>query len=166
MVKNLSREAYECLTQNILPFWLNNMLDTKRGGWYGQMTGRCQLIEDAPRGAILYARLLWTFSAAYRVLKKPEYLRTATMTKDYILEHFVDREYGGTFWSVTADGLPLDTKKQFYAQGFMLYGFSEYARATGDKEALSVSLQLFDIIESHAWDNEFGGYIEACQRDW
>ena len=85
MVKNLSREAYECLTQNILPFWLNNMLDTKRGGWYGQMTGRCQLIEDAPRGAILYARLLWTFSAAYRVLKKPEYLRTATMTKDYIL---------------------------------------------------------------------------------
>ena len=142
------------------------MLDTKRGGWYGQMTGRCQLIEDAPRGAILYARLLWTFSAAYRVLKKPEYLRTATMTKDYILEHFVDREYGGTFWSVTADGLPLDTKKQFYAQGFMLYGFSEYARATGDKEALSVSLQLFDIIESHAWDNEFGGYIEACQRDW
>ena len=46
------------------------------------------------RGAILYARLLWTFSAAYRVLKKPEYLRTATMTKDYILEHFVDRERG------------------------------------------------------------------------
>ena len=88
------------------------------------------------------------------------------MTKEYILEHFIDCEYGGTFWSVTADGRPLDTKKQFYAQGFMLYGFSEYARATNDAKALRIAVQLFDIIESHAWDWKCGGYIEACSRDW
>ncbi len=165
-MKKLSREAYECLTQNILPFWLDNMLDTKRGGWYGQMTGKGRVEKEAPRGAILYARLLWTFSAAYRVLKHTEYLNAATMTKDYILAHFMDKEHGGTYWSVTADGQPLDTKKQFYAQGFMLYGFSEYARATGNEEALQTSVELFNIIENHAWDNEFGGYIEACKRDW
>lgn len=165
-MKKLSREVYECLTQNILPFWLDNMLDSKRGGWYGQMTGKGRLEKEAPRGAILYARLLWTFSAAYRVLKHTEYLNAATMTKDYILAHFMDKEYGGTYWSVTADGQPLDTKKQFYAQGFMLYGFSEYARATGSEEALQTSVELFNIIENHAWDNEFGGYIEACKRDW
>lgn len=171
-LRTLSCEAYECLTHNILPFWLYNMHDTQKGGWYGQMTGRGKCIEDAPRSAILYARLLWTFSAAYRVLSSvdttnyDEYLYAATMTKDYILAHFMDRDYGGTFWSVTADGLPYDTKKQFYAQGFMLYGFSEYARATGDEEALRVAVQLFDIIESHAWDNEYYGYIEACKRDW
>lgn len=88
------------------------------------------------------------------------------MTKDYILEHFIDHEYGGTYWSVTADGEPLDTKKQFYAQGFMLYGFSEYARATGDEGALEMAQQLFDVIERHAWDSAHGGYIEACTRDW
>ena len=168
----LRREVQECLTQNILPFWLDNMLDHERGGWYGQMTGDGIIVKDAPRGAILYARLLWTMSAAYRVLtrlKSEEYkflLEAAAMTKDYILNHFVDREYGGTYWSVTADGEPLDTKKQFYAQGFMLYGFSEYARATGDKEALEIALQLLDVIERHGWDNEHGGYIEACTRDW
>ena len=48
----------------------------------------------------------------------------------------------------------------------MLYGFSEYARATGNEEALQTSIELFNIIENHAWDNEFGGYIEACKRDW
>lgn len=165
-MKKLSREVYECLTQNILPFWLDNMLDSKQGGWYGQMTGKGRVEKEAPRGAILYARLLWTFSAAYRVLKHTEYLNAATMTKDYILAHFMDKEYGGTYWSVTADGQPLDTKKQFYAQGFMLYGFSEYARATGNEEALQTSIELFNIIENHAWDNEFGGYIEACKRDW
>ena len=78
----------------------------------------------------------------------------------------MDREYGGTFWSVTADGQPLDTKKQFYAQGFMLYGFSEYARLTGDEEALQMAVHLIDIIERHAWDDDYGGYIEACTRDW
>lgn len=168
----LRREVQDCLTQNILPFWLNNMLDHERGGWHGQMTGNGTIVKDAPRGAILYARLLWTMSAAYRVLtrvKSEEYkflLETAAMTKDYILAHFLDREYGGTYWSVTADGEPLDTKKQFYAQGFMLYGFSEYARATGDEKALEIALQLLDVIEHYGWDNEHGGYIEACTRDW
>ncbi|MBR5395992.1 MAG: AGE family epimerase/isomerase [Bacteroidaceae bacterium] len=166
LLRTLCREVHECLTQNILPFWLNNMLDTRRGGWYGRMTGKGLMEGDAPRGAILYARLLWTFSAAYRLLHDIACLEAARLTKDYILAHFMDREHGGTFWSVTADGQPLDTKKQFYAQGFMLYGFSEYARATGDEEALQMAAHLFDIIEHHAWNKEYGGYIEACQRDW
>ncbi len=165
-LKTLQQEATECLTQNILPFWLNNMQDTDLGGWYGRMTGKGEIEKDAPRGAILYARLLWTFSAAYRVLGGKELLDAATMTKEYILKFFIDREFGGTFWSVTAQGAPLDTKKQFYAQGFMLYGFTEYVRATGDEEAMQIAFQLFDIIETHAWDINYGGYIEASKHDW
>ena len=166
LLRTLSREAHDCLTQNILRFWLDNMLDTERGGWYGRMTGKGQTEKDAPRGAILYARLLWTFSSACRILGDSVCLEAARLTKDYILAHFIDKEYGGTFWSVTAEGQPLDTKKQFYAQGFILYGFSEYARATGDDEALQTALQLFDIIERRAWDSGYGGYIEACTREW
>ena len=166
LLRTLCREVHECLTKNILSFWMGNMLDTKRGGWYGRMTGRGLIEEDAPRGAILYARLLWTFSAACRLLGDSAYLEAARMTEEYILAHFMDGEHGGSFWSVSADGQPLDTKKQFYAQGFMLYGFSEYARLTGDEEALQTGLHLFDTIERHAWDCDQGGYIEACTRDW
>lgn len=165
-LKVLRCEALECLTTNILPFWINKMQDDEHGGWYGQMTGRGELVKDAPRSAVLYARLLWTFSAAYRVLHNEVYLTTATWTKEYIERYFLDREYGGTFWSVTADGEPLDTKKQFYAIGFMIYGFSEYARATDDSKALETALQLFEVIERYGWDAEFGGYIEACTREW
>ena len=43
---------------------------------------------------------------------------------------------------------------------------SEYARATGDREALECALQLFDSIEEHAFDHEYNGYIEACTREW
>ena len=165
-VQDLKRSARCLLQENILPFWLCKMQDKERGGWYGRIIGRGQLVKDAPRGAILYTRLLWTFSAAYRVLHDSTYLEAASWTKDYILAHFIDSEYGGVFWSVTAEGEPLDTKKQFYAIGFALYGFSEYARATGDKEALQTAIDLYHQIEIHALDHEHNGYIEAMTRNW
>ena len=86
-------------------------------------------------------------------------LEAATRAKDYILDHFIDPEYGGVYWSLDYKGQPLDTKKQFYAIGFAIYGLSEYARATGDREALDYALQLFDCIEEHAFDPEHNGYI-------
>ena len=159
-------EMQDVLENNILRFWLDQMQDTEHGGFYGQMTGRGQLVKTADKGAILSARILWSFSAAYRVLHKPEYLDAATRMKDYILEHFYDKEYGGTYWSTDYLGQAKDTKKQFYAIGFMIYGLSEYARATGDREALDYAIQLYECIEEHAFDPQWGGYIEACTREW
>lgn len=94
------------------------------------------------------------------------YLETATRAKDYFISHFIDHEHGGVYWSVDYKGRPLNTRKQFYAIGFALYGMSEYYRATGDREALDCALQLYDCIEQHALDHEYNGYIEATARDW
>jgi len=165
IISQLKQEMQDVVENNILPFWLH-FQDTERRGFYGQMTGEGKLVKDAEKGGILNARILWSFSAAYRVLGKSEYLMAATRAKDYILEHFLDKQYGGTYWSLDADGNPRDTKKQFYALGFMLYGLSEYARATHDMEALNYSIELFHCIEQHSWDPQYGGYIEAQTRDW
>ncbi|MBE6270340.1 MAG: N-acyl-D-glucosamine 2-epimerase [Prevotella ruminicola] len=156
----------DVLENNILRFWLDQMMDYEHGGFYGRMTHDGELHPEAEKGAILNARILWAFSAAFRVLKHPEYLEAATRAKDYIIEHFIDQEYGGVYWSVDCEGNPLDTKKQFYAIGFMIYGLTEYARATGDREALDYALDLYDCIEEHAFDREHNGYIEACTREW
>ena len=165
-VKTLRSEMQDVLENNILHFWQTKMVDRENGGFYGRIDGHGTLHPEAEKGAILNARILWTFSSAYRILGKPEYLETATRAKDYIIERFIDPEYGGVYWSVDYKGNPLDTKKQFYAIGFALYGFSEYARATGDREALDIALQLYDCIEEHALDREHNGYIEACTREW
>ena len=164
----------DVLEKNILPFWMEKMVDREHGGFYGRIDGHGQLHPEAEKGAILNARILWTFSAAYRVMREVsgeseevrEYLKMATRAKDYILDHFIDVEYGGVYWSVDYLGHPLDTKKQFYAIGFAIYGLSEYARATGDHEALDYAIQLFNCIEEHALDPLYNGYIEACTRDW
>ena len=162
----MRQEVQDVLENNILHFWQTKMIDHENGGFYGRIDGHNVLHPEAEKGAILNARILWSFSAAYRVLRKPEYLELATYAKEYFIEHFLDKEYGGVYWSVDAKGQPLNTRKQFYAIGFALYGFSEYARATGDREALDYALQLYDCIEEHALDREQNGYIEATARDW
>ena len=165
-VETLKKEMTDVVQNNILSFWMSKMVDHEDGGFYGQMTGGGLLVETAEKGGILNARILWAFSAAYRVLRKPEYLEMATRAKDYIIEHFIDHEYGGTYWSLDCKGNPKDTKKQFYAIGFMIYGLSEYARATGDHEALDYALSLYECIEEHSLDKQYNGYIEACTREW
>jgi cellobiose epimerase len=159
-------EARELLEGNILPFWAERMADNVRGGFFGRMSGDGQLDTEAPRGAILNARILWSFAAAYRVLGNRACLEQATRARDYFLEHFVDKEYGGVYWSVTANGEPLDTKKQAYAIGFAIYGLSEYARATGDKTSLETAVSLYHDLECHAFDPQNGGYHEALTRKW
>ena len=165
-VQTMKQEMQDVLQNNILCFWLDKMQDQEHGGFYGRIDGTGILHPEAEKGAILNARILWSFSAAYRVLGNQEYLEAATRAKDYIIEHFIDPEYGGVYWSVDYQGNPLDTKKQFYAIGFAIYGLTEYARATDDREALDYALQLFDCIEEHAFDSEHNGYIEAMTRDW
>ncbi|MCD8289502.1 MAG: AGE family epimerase/isomerase [Prevotella sp.] len=162
----LSRRMRDVVENNILRFWLDNMQDRENGGFYGQMRGDGTLVKDAVKGGILNARILWTFSAAYRVLGKEEYLTAATRAKDYILTYFYDAQYGGIYWSVDCTGKPVDTKKQFYALGFALYGLTEYVRATGDSDVLAKAIEMFDTIEEHALDRRFGGYIEAQTRTW
>ena len=166
IVSTMKSEMSDVLTRNILPFWLDKMVDHEHGGFYGRIDGHMHLQPLAEKGAILNARILWSFSAAYRVLGEESLLAPATRAKDYIIDHFIDHDNGGVFWSLDYEGKPLDTKKQFYAIGFAIYGLSEYARATGDREALDYALQLYECIEEHAFDQDYNGYIEATTRDW
>ena len=161
----LRAEVRTELENDILPFWLDRMQDPA-GGFYGQMDGSGRLVPDAPRGGILCARILWTFSSAYRVLGRSEYLDAARNAFVQIRDRFFDRQFGGIYWSLNADGTPLDTKKQFYAIAFAVYGCAEYFRATGEEEALELAISLWRSIEDHSLDLEKGGYIEACTRDW
>ena len=153
------------LTEHILPFWMERMPDP-RGGFYGRIDGHGVVHPEAEKGAILNARILWTFASAYRLLGNPAYLEMATRAKRTLLDHFFDPDYGGVYWSLNPDGSPLDTKKQIYALGFAINGLSEYARATGDEEALAHAVKLFFDVENHSFDTEKNGYFEAFTREW
>ena len=165
-LSQLKKEVRENLTDNILSYWSTRMVDTKNGGFYGRIDGREQVYPDAEKGGILNARILWTYSSAYRILKDTSYLRLAIRSKDYILKYFIDNQYGGAYRSVKPNGDPADTRKQIYTESFFIYALSEFSRATGDNETLMAARSIFDCIEKYASDKESNGYFEVFTREW
>ena len=165
MGMNLKRELSDELS-NILFYWIKNTLDKKNGGFVGEITFDNTIIFDADKGAVLNARILWTFSSAYRFDPSPEYFKIAEIAYKYLVDYFWDRPYGGLYWRLDSLGNPINTRKQIYAQGFGVYAFSEFYRATKKEEALDYAKALYQLIEKHSFDPEYGGYVEALSREW
>ena len=154
------------LRSNILPFWRTRAVDTGRGGFLGRIAHDGTPDPSAAKGVILNARILWAFARSYRYYGGQQDLDLAHRAFHYIGRHFVDREYGGVYWSVDANGAPADTTKRFYAQAFAVYALAEFWHAAKEQTALALAFQLVDCIEAHAHDSDHRGYIEACARDW
>lgn len=57
ITEDLQNEVQWELENNILPFWMNRMIDSEYGGFHGQITGNNQRVVHAPKGAILNARI-------------------------------------------------------------------------------------------------------------
>jgi len=161
----LRQEIVADLTGNILPFWAKNTPDPA-GGFYGYVNADATPVPDAAKGGILNARLVWTFSTAYRVLGDEKYRELADRAARYFLDHFIDKEYGGVFWEVNADGTPSNMQKQSYVNAFGIYGLSEHFRATGNIESLQGAISIYEAMIKHVYDPVNGGYIENFSREW
>src|ERR1035437_257625 len=151
---------------SILNYWISNTKDQENGGFVGEISSENIVMPNATKGVVLNTRILWTFSAAYRFDPQPKYLEMAQRAYDYIVKYFWDNESGGVYWELDAKGDPINTRKQIYAQGFALYGFSEFYRATQNVESLEYAKKTFALIEKYSFDSVHNGYIEALSKDW
>lgn len=150
---------------NILNFWRENSLATDQGGFIGRLSNEGVVDSTAPKGAVLNARILWTFSAAARQTGSAEDRAVADRAYQYFVEKFLDKEAGGVYWMLTPEGKPLSTRKQIYALAFAIYGFTEYFLLTQKAEALTHGQALYHWIEYRSYDAERGGYFEAYSRE-
>ena len=162
----LAASTEQELRGDILPFWLKNTRNPENHGFVGLITAGMKVRNNVPRGALLTSRILWTFSTAYRVYRDPAYLEMATYAYRDLVDHFWDQESGGLFWTIKPDGQPKDTFKQIYGQVFGVYALAEYYRATGEKPALDRAIQIYTLVEQHARDHAFGGYLDTLGRSW
>ena len=154
------------LKQNILPFWIRHTVDKKRGTFVGALTNDLVVDPSAARGALLTARILWTYSSAYRRYRDAAYLEMAHLAYADLANHFWDRDFGGFLWSIDAAGKPLKDRKQVYGQAFGIYALTEYHLATGLAEPLNQAMTIFSLLEKYARDPQAGGYLEAFSREW
>ncbi len=160
------KKELEIELQNILDFWQKKTIDNVNGGFYGRLDNNNKVYADAPKGSVLNSRILWAFSAAYNLLPNKDYLHTAQRAFDYINDYFIDKEFGGVYWTMDSKGKPLDTKKQMYALSFAVYALSEFYISSKNEEAKNLSIELYNAIVKYSYDKENGGYIEALTCDW
>jgi cellobiose epimerase len=152
--------------KNILAYWMRFTIDTENGGFVGKIDHDNKIYPEAPKGSVLNARILWTFSAAYNLTKEQKYLEVAQRAFQYLQQYFIDHNFGGVFWTLDHKGQPLDNKKQIYALAFAVYGLTEFYSASKDERALKDATAIYSDIVAHSHDKAHRGYIEALTRDW
>lgn len=164
-IKTLHSEISNELT-SILKYWSENALDEKNGGFIGQIDFEDKKHEDAEKGAVLHARILWSFAAAFKKTNDKKHLEIAESAFDYIKNNFYDKKHGGIFWSLHQDGTSKDTKNQIYAIAFVIYGLTEFYAVSQNEKALELAKSLYKKIEENSFDKENQGYFEAFNQDW
>ena len=106
-------------------------------------------IADAPKGGVLNARILWTFSTAYRMYGDTAYRKLADRAQRYFIDHFIDSQYGGVYWLIKADGTPLDTNKQTYGCSYSYLWVVRTFQGNGPTmKSLQKAIELYRIMES------------------
>ena len=164
-----AREMRTQLAEKILPYWFDTAQDTRHGGYL--------LDDDAVKGRgtptekqiVTQSRMVWAFSLAqiegYSDTNR-NYLQAAAQGYHFLLDHFLDRQNGGYFWTTDLEGKPVNDCKFLYGQAFTIYALVEYYRASGDREALNHALELYHTVQAHLHDNQDGGWFEHANRNW
>lgn len=189
-MENFYQSIKDELFNDILPYWQKYSRDYKNAGFYGFIDNNNTPDSDCERSIVMTSRFLWTYSTVARMTKNTSYLEMADFAYNVIINKYWDKENGGVYWSVLPDGTPKISKKQLYGEAFCCYGLSEYAAAikelreitsqdpetpqksaNQDEEspsqtAMNYALDLYSLIEQHAYDPQSGGYVEARAQNW
>lgn len=165
-MQELSRRISDHLYGHLLPFWCGPALDREQGGWMAWLSNDLKPDRSQPRGLIVNSRILWAFSAVSQVRPDPIFRQMADRAFDIVMNRFWDPDHGGAFWRLTDDYRVRDDSKKTYGQAFYIYALSEYHRAFSSATALQRARLLFELIEHHAHDAKFGGYLEVRRGDW
>ncbi|MCC6821351.1 MAG: AGE family epimerase/isomerase [Verrucomicrobia subdivision 3 bacterium] len=165
-VRDFARRVREHLFSHILPFWCGPAVDLEHGGWMGWLANDLTPDRTQPKGLIVHSRILWAFAAVHQLQPDPLYRQMADRAFAYVMNQFWDPQYGGAFWRLDDRGNVRDDSKKIYGQAFCIFALTEFHRAFPSAPALARAQELFELIERHAHDAKFGGYIEVCRRDW
>jgi mannose/cellobiose epimerase-like protein (N-acyl-D-glucosamine 2-epimerase family) len=90
--------------------------------------------------AMACARQLFVFSQAGETAH-------ADVLFNSLVHYFQDKQRGGWFYSVDAQGAPLDTTKDLYTHAFLVFACAEYGARSDNRDALDIVHSTSALIE-------------------
>jgi len=126
----------------VLPIWRGPGFNEALGLPYEAVAGDGRTPLPVTRyRAMACARQLFVFSQAGAA-------DHAQRLFDMLLHYFLDHKRGGWFYSVDAQGAPLDTTKDLYTHAFVVFACAEYAARSGNRDARDTLLHTSELIET------------------
>jgi len=147
--RQLSEYFRHKLLTDTIPFWTSHAIDRTHGGFTTQLDRKGNILSgDKPMW--VQGRFTWTLSRLYNSLeRREEWLALAKHGIDFISRYGFDAD-GRVFFAVTRDGRPLRKRRYLFAEVFAVLAFAEYARASGDAQALARARQILSLIQTLA----------------
>ena len=148
--------------ERIVPLW-------QGPGWNIEMALPFEALDAQHRPlpvqryrAMACARQLYLFSSR---IEQPGAAERAAALFRSLQRHFHDAEHGGWFYSIDAEGKPLDRRKDLYTHAFIVFACAHYWGKVGDSlvaSALNAALEI--VSEQFARDD--GLYEASLGEDW
>lgn len=133
------------LQADILPFWLEHGLDREHGGVYTCLD-RDGTLMDSTKSVWFQGRFGFVMSRAYRTAGgRKEWLDAAKSALEFIERHCIDAD-GHMFFSVTADGRPVQKRRYVFSECFAAMAMAEYSAASGDAGYAEKAVSMFRNI--------------------
>jgi N-acylglucosamine 2-epimerase len=131
------------LLERTIPFWLKYGVDWQHGGICTCISDEGQ-VQSGDKYVWSQLRAIWTFSALYnKIERKPEYLDAAAHIFNFITR-CGRNDQGEWYFCLAQNGRPLfDGATSIYCDGFAIYGFTEFARATGNTQAIDLARETY-----------------------
>jgi mannose/cellobiose epimerase-like protein (N-acyl-D-glucosamine 2-epimerase family) len=129
-------------SRHVVPYWLATGWNASLGlpheslaekGTQPKFTGQYR--------AMACARQLYLFS------RIPAHHGHAAQLFESLRHYYYDAVDGGWFFSIDAEGRPLDRKKDLYTHAFVIFACAQYAIRADRRDALEVVLGTSDYVE-------------------
>jgi len=148
--------------ERIVPLW-------QGPGWNADMALPYEALDTQHRPlpvqryrAMACARQLYLFSSR---IEQPGAAERAAALLRSLQKHFHDAEHGGWFYSIDAQGKPLDRRKDLYTHAFIVFACAHYWGKVGEglvEATLNGALEV--VAEQFARDD--GLYEASLGEDW
>jgi len=165
--KKLLQEVQHHLHIELLPFWTTHGPDPEYGGFLTYFDKQGNPTGETIKTLLCQARMIYAYASAHRAgYGDRQFLDMAREGAQFLAKKFWDNDYEGWYWTCERDGTPCNSSKLTYGGAFVTYAFTEYQMASAEPEALETALEGYELLQTRAADNCYGGYYEFLERDW
>ncbi|MDP9526623.1 AGE family epimerase/isomerase [Pseudomonas protegens] len=151
--------------QVIVPLW-------QGPGWNPQLALPFEALDAEQRPlppqryrAMACARQLYLFSQLIGDAAAPFAQERAAALLRSLQRHFHDAEHGGWFYSIDADGAPLDRRKDLYTHAFILFACAHYWARVREPLVESVLNAALEVVALRFARGD-GLYEASLDQDW